>query len=85
MLSDDVRLAKDSDAKRLLVEFNVDKLNVYVETLPKTRLVIECSDPGASRELGLVLLQWISRTSYQKNVEVAFGLPSPKKKRKGKS
>jgi hypothetical protein len=86
MLSDDAQLTKESNAKTLTVVLDTRKFRTWsTHAEPHVLLSIECTDPRASRELGLILLQWISRTSYQKNVELAFDLPSPKKKRKGKS
>jgi hypothetical protein len=102
MLSDDIRLTKDSNAKTLILEFEPEKLQIFVEALgsppevrrpcgvlpaqilPKSRLIIQSSDERISRELGLALLQWVSRTSYRSNVEEAFGLTPTRSKKKRK-
>jgi len=83
VLSDDVKLLPASNAKRLLIE--LDPLKVFVSTRShpesaRTVLAIECSDERMSRELRLVLLQWVSRTS-RKPSEGFPVAPKPRKKK----
>jgi hypothetical protein len=86
MLSDDAQLTKESNAKTLTVVLDTRKFRTWsTHAEPHVLLSIECTDPRASRELGLILLQWISRTSYQANVQKAFDLPSTKSKKRRKS
>jgi hypothetical protein len=81
MLSDDAQLTKESNAKTLTVVLDTRKFRTWSTSAePHVLLSIECTDPRASRELGLILLQWISRTS-RKPSEGFPVAPKPRKKK----
>jgi hypothetical protein len=84
MLGDDATLDEGSDAKTLTVKLDARKFHAWTTSAsPHVLLSIECSDPRASVELGLVLLQWVSRSS-RRPLQGFPEAPRGKKKRADK-